>query len=208
MRRVFPDPGDDDPFRRRLRPAQPDCERPHVRLNMIASIDRAGSLDRRSAGLGDPAGMVLFSTLRSLADVILVGAATLRTERRGHALLDDTAPDRRRQRPLASAPAIAVVTRACRRDWGSPFVGEAEQRPIIIITAASAVTEDRARANQMADLVIAGHDQIDLADAMRVLGGLGHDQGLAEGGPGVAAHLASIDRIDELCFRFLGYRRR
>ena len=76
--------------------------------------------------------------------------------------------------------------------------GEAEQRPIII-TAASAGTRDRARAAQVADLIIAGNDQVALTVARRVLGERGHDNVLAEGGPGVAAQLASADLIDELC---------
>lgn len=197
MRRLFPDPAEVDPVDAYGR-LNRFGDRPRVRLNMIASIDGAGSLDGRSAGLGGPADKALFSTLRSLADVILVGAATMRTERYGPALLDDTARDRRRQWGLAPVPPIAVVTRACRLDWGSPFFGEAEQRPMII-TAASAGTQDRARAAQVADLIIAGNDQVDLADALRALGERGHDNVLAEGGPGVAAQLASADLLDELC---------
>ena len=165
---------------------------------MIASIDGAGSLDGRSGGLGGPADKALFSTLRSQADVILVGAATMRTESYGPVLLDDTARDRRRQWGLAPVPPIAVVTRACRLDWGSPFFRDAEQRPVII-TAASAAGQDRARAAQVADVILTGDDQVDLVLALRALGELGHDSVLAEGGPGVAALLASGDLLDELC---------
>ena len=196
MRRLFPDPGQVDPVDAYGRLTRVG-DRPRVRLNMIASIDGAGSLDGRSARLGGPADKALFSTLRSLADVILVGAATMRTESYGPALLDDAARDRHRQLGLAPVPPIAVVTRACRLDWSSPFFGEAEPRPIII-TAASAGTRDRAHAAQVADLIIAGDDQVDLTDALRALGERGHDNVLAEGGPGVAAQLASADLLDEL----------
>ena len=96
MRRLFPDPGQVDPVDAYGRLTRVG-DRPRVRLNMIAGIDGAGSLDGRSAGLGGPADKALFSTLRSLADVILVGAATMRTESYGPALLGDIARDRRRQ---------------------------------------------------------------------------------------------------------------
>ena len=197
MRRLFPEPGEVDPVDAYGRLTRVG-DRPGVRLNMIASVDGAGSLDGRSAGLGGPADKALFSTLRSLADVIVVGAATVRTESYGPALLDDTARDRRRQWGLAPVPPIAVVTRACRLDWGSPFFEQAEQRPIVI-TAGSAATEDRARAAEVADVMIAGDDQVDLALALRALGDAGHDNVLAEGGPGIAAQLASADLLDELC---------
>ena len=197
MRRLFPDPGQVDPVDAYGR-LHWVGDRPRVRPNMIASIDGAGSLDGRSAGLGGPADNALFSTQRSLADEILVGAATMRTESYGPSLLDDAARDRRRQWGLAPVPPIAVVTRACRLDWSSPLFGEAEQRPIIIATA-SAGTRDLARAAQVPDLIIAGDDQVDLADALRALGERGHDNVLAEGGPGVAAQLASADLLDDVC---------
>ncbi len=51
-----------------------------LRANMVSSADGAGFLDGRSAGLSSPADMRLFGLLRVLADVILVGAGTARTE--------------------------------------------------------------------------------------------------------------------------------
>jgi riboflavin biosynthesis pyrimidine reductase len=54
--------------------------RPAVRLNMIASVDGATALDGRSGGLGGPAARRFFVALRSLADVVLVAAGTVRAE--------------------------------------------------------------------------------------------------------------------------------
>ena len=84
MRRLFPDPGEVDPIDAYGRLSR-DGHRPRVRLNMIATVDGAGSLDGHSAALGGPADKALFATLRALADVILVGAATMRTETYGPA---------------------------------------------------------------------------------------------------------------------------
>jgi len=197
MRQLFPGPGDVDPVDAYGRLGRVG-DRPRVRLNMIASVDGAASLAGRSGSLGGPADKSLFATLRSLADVILVGAATMRTEGYGPARLDGSARDRRRDWGLAPVPPIAVVTRACRLDWRSPFFTEAEQRPIII-TAASAAPEDRARADDVADVVLAGDDGVDLACAVRAIGERGHDNVLAEGGFGIAAQLAKADLLDEVC---------
>ena len=74
----------------------------------------------------------------------------------------------------------------------------AEQRPIII-TAASAALDDRARAAEVADVITAGDDGVDLARALHALAERGHENVLAEGGPGIAAQLAGADLLDELC---------
>jgi riboflavin biosynthesis pyrimidine reductase len=57
--------------------------RPAVRLNMIASVDGAVSVDGTSGRLGGPADHRLFAVLRGSADVVLVAAGTLRAEHYG-----------------------------------------------------------------------------------------------------------------------------
>src|SRR5260221_11666292 len=52
-----------------------------VKANMIASVDGAIMVDGRSGGLSGPADRLVVSVLRSLADVIVVGAGTARAER-------------------------------------------------------------------------------------------------------------------------------
>ena len=57
--------------------------RPAVRLNMISSVDGATAVEGRSGGLGGPADRKVFAALRSLADVVLVAAGTVRAEHYG-----------------------------------------------------------------------------------------------------------------------------
>jgi riboflavin biosynthesis pyrimidine reductase len=83
---------------------------------MIVSVDGAASLQGRSGALGGPADKALFATLRSLADVLLVGAGTMRAEGYGPARLSDDARARRRDWGLPPVPPIAVITRSCRLD--------------------------------------------------------------------------------------------
>jgi hypothetical protein len=53
----------------------------HVRANMVASVDGAATGgDGRSGTLGTPADARVFAVLRALADVVLVGAGTVRAE--------------------------------------------------------------------------------------------------------------------------------
>ena len=197
MRQLFPVGRDVDPLDAygRLSSVGP-C--PSVRLNMIASVDGAASLEGRSGALGGPADKALFAVLRTLADVVLVGAGTMRTEGYGPGRLDEAARARRRDWGLPPVPPIAVVTRTCRLDWTSPFFTAAEERPMVV-TVASATVADRARAHRVADVVVAGETDVDFVRAVHVLRERGHENVLAEGGPRLAAQLSALDVLDEIC---------
>jgi riboflavin biosynthesis pyrimidine reductase len=197
MRQVFPESGDVDPFDAYGRLARAGG-RPALRLNMIASVDGAASLAGRTGALGGRVDKVLFATLRALADVILVGAATVRVEGYGPARLGAAARSRRRQWGLTPVPPVAVVTRSCRLDWGSSFFSDPEQRPIVF-TASAALAADRAAAAAVADVIVAGDEGVELGEVMAALCHRGCDNVLAEGGPGIAAQLATADLLDEVC---------
>ena len=63
------------------RPAPHD--RPWVLLNLVLSADGHASIDGRVTRLTSPTDQMLFHHLRSLCDVILVGASTVRAEKYG-----------------------------------------------------------------------------------------------------------------------------
>ncbi len=62
------------------RPGPPEPGGHWLRANMVTSLDGAASLDGRSGGLSGAADEQVFAMLRALADVILVGAGTVRAE--------------------------------------------------------------------------------------------------------------------------------
>src|SRR5699024_1063405 len=57
-----------------------DRDAPHLRANMISSLDGAATSGGLSGGLNNPADKQVFDMLRRLADVIIVGAGTVRAE--------------------------------------------------------------------------------------------------------------------------------
>ena len=81
---------------------------PWLRANMVSSADGAAMLTGLTAGLSSEADRRLFALLRTLADVIVVGAGTVRAEKykpvRQHELWPDLRPGR------TPTPPIAVVT--------------------------------------------------------------------------------------------------
>ena len=175
MRQLFPaylDP---------VQPAEVYADPPAVRVNMISSADGAASVDGRSGGLGGPADREVFHALRAAADVVLVGAGTVRDEGYG-----------------PSKTVLAIVSRSCHLDWGAPLFTRPGARPIVI-TVATAPESERARAREVADVLMAGEDTVDLRQAVGELTARGHHHVLAEGGATLNGALLAAGLIDELC---------
>jgi riboflavin biosynthesis pyrimidine reductase len=171
---------------------------PFVRCNMISSLDGAITINGRSGLLGGPADRTVFQVLRSLADVILVGAGTARAESYGPVTLDDQLRGRRTARGQSDVPPVAVVTGSGNLDWSAPFFTEAESRPLVVTTRASDAGA-RQRAEAVADVLIAGEDRVDPAEALHQLWEAGYRSVLLEGGPGLNADVVHAGLLDELC---------
>ncbi len=181
MRQLLPGPADDvDPVD--VYDDFPAVDgRPSVRLNMIASVDGATAVGGVSGSLGGAADKRVFDALRSLTDVVLVAAGTVRAERYG-----------------PSSMPVAVVTRSCLLDWEAPFFTDPIAKPIVV-TVSNAPTDNLERAGQVADVVLAGTDDVDLTRAVIALGERGANRVLAEGGPTLNGQLATADLLDEVC---------
>jgi riboflavin biosynthesis pyrimidine reductase len=175
-----------------------NAHRPGVRLNMIVSVDGGTSWGGVSGALGGAADKALFPVLRSFADVVLVAAGTMRAESYGPARLAAPMREARVQRGQSAVPRIAVVSRSCRLEWDSAFFTAAAERPVVI-TVSSAPEADRARAAEVADVIVSGEEDVDLAGALDALRDRGAANVLAEGGPTLNGELARVGLLDELC---------
>jgi riboflavin biosynthesis pyrimidine reductase len=167
---------------------------PYVRANMIASLDGGTTVDGRSAGLGNAADEELFAVLRDLAEVILVGAGTVRAERYGGVLLDADRQARRERWGAAPAPPPIAVVTARGLDPDHPLFTDTVTPPIVITTRRAATTAPRG-----ATVILAGSDELDLQVAVAELGAAGYGRIHCEGGPSLLGALASADLLDECC---------
>jgi riboflavin biosynthesis pyrimidine reductase len=177
--------------------AYPD-HRPWLRANMVASVDGAATLGGRTGGLSGPADRALFATLRALADVVLVGAGTVRAEKYRPA---DPSPDRlaeRARRGVPPAPVIAVVSQRLDLDPAAPLFAKADP-PTIVVTSAAAPADRIALLGDVADLLVVGEHHVDVGHAIDALVNRGLPRILCEGGPTLLRHVAAAERLDELC---------
>jgi riboflavin biosynthesis pyrimidine reductase len=179
-------------------PAGEALDRPWLRANMVVSVDGAASLVGRSGGLSGPADRLLFSVLRSLADVVLVGAATARAERYRPAAERAIWSVLRVGR--APTPPIAVVTRELSLDPDSPLIALAHSGSrTIVLTTAAAPDRRRAAVARHADVVVAGRDSLTPAAVISALAERGYRRLLTEGGPNLLGQFSAAGLLDELC---------
>ncbi|MYS24621.1 Pyrimidine reductase, riboflavin biosynthesis [Streptomyces sp. DvalAA-14] len=211
MQRLFPRPGPgatddsalDDPLGLAdayAYPADRAAGTPYLRANMVGSLDGAARAEGRSAPLSSPADMRVFGTLRALADLILVGAETVRQEGYRPAKVRAAFAARRAAAGQPPAAAIAVVSRRLDLDFSAPLF-TAPAVPTLVLTGAGAPDGALAAARAAgARVVVAGEgDAVDPARAVRELAALGFTRLLHEGGPRLLAQFAAADVLDELC---------
>lgn len=195
--RVWPDPASDlsdEALAADLRDAGRG-----LRVNFVSSVDGAVTRDGRSRGLGDAADRRYFEVLRRVADVVLVGAGTVRVEGYGALRVSDASAAWREARGMPPHPVFAIVTGALGLDPGSRIFAEAPVRPVVV-TPRGHDAASLASFAEVADVVEAGEGpRIDAAAAVAALRARGLGRILCEGGPHLFGALLAADVVDELC---------
>ena len=174
--------------------AYPTSDRPWVRTNFVSTLDGAAYAgDGKSGSLGGPVDKDVFALLRSLADVIIVGAGTARTEGYEPVHAGEVDAELRARLGLAPVPPIAIVSR--RLDIPEALVNGGQ----LVITSADAppAALDTLRAGM--DVLALGEGQIDWSAVLDALAERGLHRVLCEGGPSLHGELVSLDLVDELC---------
>ncbi len=181
-------------------PAGPAGPRPWLRANMVATLDGAAQHDGRSQSISGAADMRIFGTLRGLADVVVVGAETVRQEGYRPARAREDFAARRAAAGQGPAPAIAVVSASLDLDFSLPLF-TSPLLPTLVLTGAAAAPDRIAAAEKAgARVVIAGDGMgVDPARAVRALVDLGMHRLLTEGGPRLLGQLVAAGVLDELC---------
>ncbi|WP_168211674.1 pyrimidine reductase family protein [Ruania zhangjianzhongii] len=175
-----------------------DRSRAHLRANMIASIDGAATHQGLSGGLNGPADKQVFDLLRRLADVIIVGAGTVRAEGYGAMRLTQEDVTWRRTQGLSDHPVFAIVSGRLDLDPSSPVFIEAPVRPLVF-THGGSPTAQRTRLSDVAEIVVCGAQELDPAAMRLALQARGLSQMLTEGGPRLLGTLAGAGVLDEIC---------
>ena len=168
--------------------------------HMVAGLDGTAAVGGRVGALSTAPDQTLFRRMRQIADIVLVGAETVRREGYGSVRLDEAAQEQRRRLGRSATPPIALVSRSLAFDWTAKvFTDAPEDARTHVITCKTADPQRLAEAHEHAEVIVAGDDRVEPAAAMQALADLGRRVVLCEGGPTWLGELVAADRLDELC---------
>jgi len=157
--------------------AYPDgLSRPWIRANMVSSIDGSAAFKGASKGMTSASDRRVFHLIRSLSDVILIGAGTARTE-----------PYRNHRQQ------VVVLTRT--GDLPADFFTGI---PPIILTTESLDDRRRHELAKVSEVISCGRHDIDLSLVQMFFVERGWLKVLCEGGPALLGSLNAAYLIDEV----------
>lgn len=158
-----------------------------LRINMIQSINgSAHGRTQHSDSLTNAIDRMLLKIIRTHADLVLVGAETVRAE--GWV--------------FSGAKKVAIVTRT--GHFGGENIPEASREKLIVIAPQSRHDSVTKALGKLVD-VIAVEDKngtISAQSLMAELRNRGFHSIVCEGGPTMNAHLIAAEQIDEICLTF------
>lgn len=179
LRRLHPSPAGPTTVRAQYEVDRPDpAGRPWIGLCMVASLDGTVAVDGTSGALGNDNDVAVLHTLREIADMLIVGAGTVRDEGYGP--------------PPKASQRIGVITNSGRVDASTPLFTSGAG---FLIAPRSAEIDEAA-----VDVLRAGDARVDLGSAITRLREIDpHVRYVqAEGGPTLNGALLAADLIDEL----------
>ena len=174
-----------------------------VMANMVTGLDGCAAIAGRVGALSGGVDAELFRAMRGLADVVLVGAETVRREGYGPVRLPAEEQQRRAQAGLAPVPYVAIVSRTLSLDLGSGLFDRSSGQPPTVVISCRSAKRDRPErweaVSAVADVLVAGDDRVEPPLAISTLAGRGARTVLCEGGPTLLGEVVAADALDELC---------
>ena len=174
-----------------------------VYANFVETLDGVVAipdLERSNALVADDSedDKFLMGLLRAFADVVLIGAGTLRASPKGrwrpagvYPAAKEAFAELRKRLGKPEHPAVAVVTTGASLDVTHPVLADA----VVLTTVRGAARLDGLVPNVVA---VTDGDLVDLRAAIELLRGQGHSLVLAEAGPTTFGELVAAGLVDEL----------
>lgn len=179
----------------------PEHDGTWVRANFITSVDGGATTGGSSGAMGGPGDRFIFNLLRELADVILVGAGTVRIEGYSGAQVGAAERQRRQTRGQSEVPQLAIVTGSGHLNRDMAVFTRTAVQPLVLTCTAAAEQTRRALSGlcEVLDCSARDPEKIDEAALLATLRARGMRRILTEGGPTLLDSLMRRDMLDELC---------
>ena len=165
---------------------------------MVMTLDGATvGHDGLSGSISGAADKRVFMETRRLADVVLVGAGTIRAERYRPMVAKPEWQDARADAGLDPAPQVVIVSGRLDLPWHEPMFSDSTL-PVIVVTSESANPEQVAIANDHSQLWQIGATSVDLRAMVSALNEHGLRRLVCEGGEALLDGLVREELVDEM----------
>jgi riboflavin biosynthesis pyrimidine reductase len=170
--------------------------RPYVVLNMVSTVDGHATLGGRSGGLSSRADRELFHGLRMAVDAVIAGAGTVRVERYGRIIPDESRRRQRVEQGRSEEPLACIVSGRLALEGDIPLLADPAAKVAILTSSTASLPASaaeiyyiRAERDGLLDLP-AALAELRERFAVRTL--------LCEGGPHLNMQLLEAGLVDEL----------
>ena len=203
MKQIFPEETEVDPidvYNNDLR--TPLNSRPWILLNMVNSVDGFISFEGRAGGLSGSADRNIYQIIRGLADIILVGAGTVRAENyKAPKTPEGKLAEFRESRGQEKRPRIAVLSGELNLnpDMGLFAERHPEDKPPLIYTKSESLEKNRSQFATSSEIIDFPEEELNVSRVVHDLFNQDAKIVVCEGGPNLNAHLLADDLIDEFC---------
>lgn len=171
-------------------------EHPYIVGNMVSTADGRATVGGRSGALGNRADRELFHGLRAAVNAVMAGAGTVRVERYGRIIADESRRRRRREHGLTEEPLACIVSGRLSLPADIPLLADPAAKVAILTGSAASLPATAAEVHY----IRAERDgRLDLPAALAELRErFAVSTLLCEGGPHLIAQLLGEGLVDEL----------
>lgn len=175
-------------------------DRAWVRTNFVSTLDGAAQgPDGRAGTINTPSDRLVFALQRALADVILVGAGTVRAEGYHAVDLEPWQTQLRHDLGLSPYPTLAIVSGSCLLPADVGVVASGKGGPVLIMTRTSSRPHRPDFEGDTEVVELPANAKIAAPDLVAELNRRGLRRVLCEGGPHLNWTMHAADLIDEVC---------
>jgi riboflavin-specific deaminase-like protein len=171
------------------------ADRPYIICNFVSTADGKATASGRTATLGGDGDRAAFHLLRTQVDAVLAGTGTLRVERYGALVREQSLLQIRLAEGREAQPLAVVISRTGEIPFDIPLFSDPDSCVALYVPPGTGVQENAASVT--VNELVAGEDQLS-----SVLRSLRHDHGirsmLCEGGPVLFNALLANGLVDEL----------
>ena len=177
--------------------------RPHVVVNVAMSADgKISTRERRQVKISGPEDFLRVDRLKAASDAVIVGIGTVLADDPSLTVKSEDLKRKRKEQGKDEHPVRVIVDSTARIPFSSSVLHKGEGVRVVAVSR-KADSVKVAELKNLAKVIVAGEDDVDLQSVLDQLGSMGIRHLMVEGGGTLIASLFGKGLVDEI-YTFVG----